>query len=72
MDVLCYDPVYQDAKFVESVRRVMKLRHEEGLSTRLQTIAYVPFEEATAAGRLRLAPREPDAAGRVRASRPTT
>ena len=46
MDVLCYDPAYQDAKFVESVRRVMKVRHEEGLSTRLQTIAYVPFEEA--------------------------
>jgi glyoxylate reductase len=45
MDVLCYDPAYQDAKFVESVRRVMKVRHEEGLCTRLQTIAYVPFEE---------------------------
>ena len=45
MDVLCYDPAYQDAKFVDSVRRVMKVRHEEGLSTRLQTIAYVPFEE---------------------------
>jgi glyoxylate reductase len=46
MDILCYDPAFQDAKFVESVRRVMKARHEEGLSTRLQTIAYVPFEEA--------------------------
>ena len=45
MDVLCYDPAFQDAKFVESIRRVMKVRHEEGLSTRLQTIAYVPFEE---------------------------
>jgi glyoxylate reductase len=45
MDVLCYDPAYQDAKFVESVRRLMKVRHEEGLSSRLQTIAYVPFEE---------------------------
>ncbi|HYU42215.1 MAG TPA: NAD(P)-dependent oxidoreductase [Vicinamibacteria bacterium] len=45
MDVLCYDPAFQDAKFVESVRRVMKVRHEEGLSARLQTIAYVPFEE---------------------------
>jgi glyoxylate reductase len=45
MDVLCYDPAYQDAKFVESVRRVMEVRHEEGLSARRQTIAYVPFEE---------------------------
>ena len=45
MDVLCYDPAFQDEKFVESVRRVMKVRQEEGLSTRPQTIAYVPFEE---------------------------
>jgi glyoxylate reductase len=45
MDVLCYDPAYQDRKFVESVRRVMKVRHEEGLGPRLQTIDYVPFEE---------------------------
>jgi len=48
MDVLCYDPAYQDAKFVESVRRVMKVRHEESLSTRPQTIDYVPFEEGLA------------------------
>ena len=46
MDVLCYDPAYQDHEFVEGVRRVMKVRHEEGLATRLQTIEYVPFEEA--------------------------
>jgi glyoxylate reductase len=45
MDVLCYDPAYQDAKFVGSVRRVMKVRQEEGLSARPQTIDYVPFEE---------------------------
>jgi glyoxylate reductase len=45
MDVLCYDPAYQDHKFVDSVRRVMKVRHEEGLSSRLQTIEYVPFEQ---------------------------
>jgi len=46
MDVLCHDPAYQDHKFVEGLRRVMKVRHEEGLSARLQTIDYVPFEEA--------------------------
>lgn len=46
MDVLCYDPVYQDAKFVDSMRRVLKLRHEEGLVARLQRIEYVSFEEA--------------------------
>jgi len=46
MDVLCYDPVYQDAQFVESMRRVMKVRHDEGLTSRLQTIDYVAFEDA--------------------------
>jgi glyoxylate reductase len=45
MDVLCYDPAYQDRKFVESVRRVMKVRRDEGLTAREQTIDYVPFEE---------------------------
>src|SRR5687767_4063693 len=46
MDVLAYDPAYQDQKFVESVRRVMKVRHDEGLVPRVQTIDYVPFDEA--------------------------
>jgi glyoxylate reductase len=45
MDVLCYDPAFQDARFVESVRRVMRTRREEGLVTREQTIDYVPFED---------------------------
>ncbi len=45
MDVLCYDPYFQDQKFVESTRRVMAVRHEEGLVKRLQTIGYVPFED---------------------------
>jgi len=45
MDVLCYDPAYQDQKFVESVRRVMKVRRDEGLTARAQTIDYVGFEE---------------------------
>jgi glyoxylate reductase len=45
MDVLCYAPTHQDRQFVESVRRVMAVRHEEGLARRRQTIEYVPFEE---------------------------
>jgi glyoxylate reductase len=46
MDVLCYDPVFQDKAFVESVTRLMELRHKEGLVNRHQTISYVPFDEA--------------------------
>ena len=46
MDVLCYDPVFQDTKFVDGVRRVLEVRHREGLCRRLQTIRYVSFEDA--------------------------
>ena len=46
MNVLCYDPDYQDHKFVESVQRIMDLRHAEKLVPRQQAIRYVSFEEA--------------------------
>ena len=46
MDVLCYDPVYQDHKYVEGVQRVMDAREREGFARRRQTIAYVSFEQA--------------------------
>ncbi len=45
MDVLCHDSVFEDHRFIESVRRVMKQRHEEGFTKRLQTIRYAGFEE---------------------------
>jgi glyoxylate reductase len=46
MDVLCYDPVFQDARYVEGVERVMEAREREGLTRRRQRIAYVSFEQA--------------------------
>jgi glyoxylate reductase len=46
MDVICFDPFFQDDTFVESMRRVMKVRHDEGLTKRVQTIEYAPFEDA--------------------------
>ena len=47
MDVLCHDPALPGPRSSWSAcRRVMKVRHEEGLAARLQTIDYVPFEEA--------------------------
>ena len=46
MDVLCHDPAYQDQKFVAGIRRVMQVRHDEGLVARRQSIQYVPFEQA--------------------------
>jgi glyoxylate reductase len=46
MDVLCYDPAFQDHAFTSGVERLMALRHELGLVARKQSIGYVPFEEA--------------------------
>jgi glyoxylate reductase len=45
MDVVCHDPMYEDKAFVESIRRVLDLRHREGLSARLQTIEYASLED---------------------------
>jgi glyoxylate reductase len=47
MDVLCHAP-RPDRKFVDGVRRVMQVRHEEGLAARRQSIEYVPLEQALA------------------------
>ncbi len=46
MNILCYDPEYQDHKFVDSIRRVLEVRAAERLPAWPQTIAYVSFEEA--------------------------
>lgn len=46
MDVLCYAPGRKDEAFLASIRRVMQVRHEEGLCARLQRIEYVSLEEA--------------------------
>ncbi len=46
MDILCHDPAYEDQDFVASVRKVMDVRHREGLSTRQQIIEYVSLEDA--------------------------
>ncbi len=46
MDVLCYDPFFQDDAFVDGVRRVIEARRREGLCPRPQTIEYASFEDA--------------------------
>jgi glyoxylate reductase len=46
MDILCHDPGGQPRGFVEAVRRVMDLRHQEGLSRRRQTIEPASLEDA--------------------------
>jgi glyoxylate reductase len=46
MNILCYDPVYQNHEFVASVQQVMDLRHRTGLQREKTWIKYVAFDEA--------------------------
>src|ERR1700680_385134 len=46
MNVLCYDPAYENHAFVKTLEEVNDLRHARGLTKEKARIRYVPFEEA--------------------------
>ncbi len=46
MNMLCYDPVYQNHAFVESIQELMDLRHARGLQKEKTWIKYVGLEDA--------------------------
>jgi glyoxylate reductase len=46
MNILCYDPVFQDQKFVASVQQLMDLRHSIGLQPAKTWIRYASLEAA--------------------------
>jgi glyoxylate reductase len=46
MDLLLYDPLVQDSKFVKYADREMQLRYEAGFSRKRRLVSYVCFEEA--------------------------
>ncbi len=46
MNVLCYDPAYQNDAFVKTIQEIHDLRHARGLVKEPAWIRYVPFEEA--------------------------
>jgi len=46
MDLLLYDPIASDEKFVEHASREMELRHECGFARKRHVAGYVGFEEA--------------------------
>ena len=48
MNVLCYDPVFQNHEFVKSIQKLNEMRHELGISRDRSWIKYVPFEAALA------------------------
>src|ERR1022692_2843996 len=46
MNVLCYDPAYENQSFVRTIQEIHGLRHARGLIKEKAWIKYVPFEEA--------------------------
>jgi len=50
MNILCYDPVFQNAKFVEIIQQLMDLRHTHRLCLERTWIKYVSLDEALAGG----------------------
>src|ERR1700757_2072017 len=46
MNVLCYDPAYQNQAFVNTIQEIQDLRHARGLVKEKSWIKYVSFEEA--------------------------
>jgi glyoxylate reductase len=46
MNILCYDPAYQNNKYIAAIQQVMDLRHAAGIQKEETRIKYVDFEEA--------------------------
>jgi glyoxylate reductase len=46
MNVLCFDPAYQDHAFVQKIQELMDFRHARGLQKERTTIKYFSFEQA--------------------------
>ena len=46
MNVLCYDPVYQNEKFISDTQQLMDMRHKLGITKEKNWIKYVSLQEA--------------------------
>ena len=46
MNILCFDPAYQNERFIAGIQEVMDLRHKLGLTKEKTTIKYVQLMEA--------------------------
>ena len=49
MNILCYDPAYQNESYIAGIQELMDLRHARGIQKEKTTIKYVDFEEAIGA-----------------------
>lgn len=50
MDILCYDPAYQNHDYIKAIQELMDLRHDRGLTKERNYIKYVSLEEALREG----------------------
>jgi glyoxylate reductase len=48
MNILCYDPVYQNLEYVKAIQENMDLRHARAISREKTWIKYTTFDEALA------------------------
>ena len=46
MNILCYDPAYQNQEFIQGIQDMMDLRHARSIQKEKTSIKYVSFEEA--------------------------
>jgi glyoxylate reductase len=46
MNILCYDPAYQNHEFIKGIQETMDLRYARGIQKERTWIKYVSFEEA--------------------------
>src|SRR3982075_843440 len=46
MNMLCYDPAYENLDYVKAIQETMDLRHARGISKEKNWLKYVSFEEA--------------------------
>src|ERR1700758_560200 len=46
MNMLCYDPAYQNNEFIKAIQELMDLRHARGIQKEKTWIRYVDFEDA--------------------------
>jgi glyoxylate reductase len=46
MNMLCYDPAYQNHEYVQAIQELKDLQHERGISREKTWIKYVPLDEA--------------------------
>jgi glyoxylate reductase len=46
MNILCYDPAYQNHEFINAIQQLMDLRHDRGIQKEKTWIKYVGFEDA--------------------------